>query len=80
LKSAAKNKLGLKGVKTRKKATKAAAVAATNGQTPPATPPGVTPHLRHNLHDILQDMETIRQIADRVGGEGVRRILGLLGK
>jgi hypothetical protein len=84
LKSAAKTSLGLKGKKGRKKKTKLAAGTSTNGtapaDSPPATPPGVSPKLRHNLHDILTDMEAIHEIADRIGGEGVRRILSLLGK
>jgi hypothetical protein len=73
LKSAAKTRLGLKGKRGRKKKN-------LNGAPPAATPPGVSPNLRHNLHDILTDMETIRGIADRIGSEGVRRILSLLGK
>jgi hypothetical protein len=82
LKSAAKASLG-KGKKGRKKAAK---VASTNGygpppaDSPPATPPGITRHLRHNLYDILTDMEVIGQIAGRIGGDGVRRLLTLLGK
>jgi hypothetical protein len=85
LKSAAKTKLGLKGKKGGKKRGRpVGSTSSKNGappaDSPPATPPGVSPKLRHNLHDILVDMEAVRGIADRIGGDGVRRLLSLLGK
>jgi hypothetical protein len=85
LKSAAKTVLGLKGKKGGKKRGRpVGSIASKNGaapaDSPPATPPGVSPNLRHNLHDILVDLEAIRGIVDRIGGDGVRRILTLVGK
>jgi len=64
----------------RAKQAKSSDYSGGGGDFPKPTPKGHDPNISERLTEVLADLHTVRQIADRIGGAGVRKLLEILGK
>jgi len=75
-----KTSLPKKKGKSKAKQAKPSDYSDGSGDFPKPTPKGHDPNISQRFAEVLADLHTVRQIADRIGAAGVRKLLEILGK
>lgn len=73
-----KTALPKKNGKSKAKQPKQTKTSSTDFPSP--TPKGHDPNISERLTEVLADLHMVREVADRIGGAGVRKLLEILGK